>query len=63
MIGPAQKAKTLTFTGRVTLVKAVFVTVHAMPVYLLSYSWVPKAILDKVKSLFISFLWGKGEAR
>lgn len=60
MIGPAQKAKTFTFAGRVTLVKSVL---QSMPVYLLSCSWVPKAILDKVKSLFRSFLWGKGDGK
>ena len=45
----------LSLGGRLVLIKAVLTS---MPVYWLALSPIPKSILDKVRKLIFSFLWG-----
>ena len=41
--------------GRLVLVK---VMLEAMHVYWMAMIWIPKGILDKIKKICFSFLWG-----
>jgi hypothetical protein len=50
------KSKSLAFAGRVTLIKAVL---QSMPIFILSASWVPKTVIEKLEQLFRMFLWSK----
>ncbi|KAJ0934873.1 putative RNA-directed DNA polymerase [Helianthus annuus] len=52
----AWKAKTLSFAGRVTLVKAVL---GSLPSYYLSLFLAPKCIIKKLEGLRRDFVWGR----
>lgn len=55
------KSKTLSFGGRITLIKAVL---QSYPIYTLTSTMVPRTVLRRMESLVAQFLWNvKGEAR
>ncbi|XP_057798040.1 uncharacterized protein LOC131014167 [Salvia miltiorrhiza] len=45
------------YLGRITLVKSVL---QSIPVYQLSFAFIPKAVIKELNSLFSKFLWGGG---
>ena len=52
-------AKSLYFTGKITLIKTVL---QSIPSYVMSNGWVPKSILDSLEKEFRAFLWNGGES-
>jgi len=51
-----RKIKSLSFAGRITLLKSVLQT---LPSYLFSSGWVPIGVLEKLERDFKHFIWGK----
>ena len=47
--------KWLSRADKLVLVKAVL---EAMPVYWMALTWIPRGILDKIRKICFSFLWG-----
>jgi len=54
------KARTLSFGGRVTLIKSVL---HSLPTYYMSLFKTPQGILDELEKISRRFLWGGSEAK
>lgn len=50
------KARSLSFTGKITLLKIVF---QSIPIFILLASQVPNAVFDRLEQLFRMFLWSK----
>lgn len=48
------KAKSLTFGGRLTLIKSIL---ESFPIYTLSNTLVPKIVLRYIESIMLNFLW------
>lgn len=48
------KARLLSFSGRLTLVKAVL---SSIPIYTLASAYVPKGTIKRVEQIICNFLW------
>lgn len=53
------KRATLNQAGRVTLINSVL---NSMPVHLLSSTWTPLTVVDKISRIARNFLWEKGDS-
>ncbi|XP_057774799.1 uncharacterized protein LOC130993778 [Salvia miltiorrhiza] len=54
------KSRTLSLAGRITLIKSIL---QAIPVFQLSFSFIPKAVLSRIDSICCNFLWGEMGSR
>ena len=54
------KAKSLSFAGRITLLKVVL---QSIPIYLISCAWVPRSVLVKLEKSFRFLMWCHDGAR